>query len=67
MVCITMASWIILRHWKTAKAPELKDWASAMIEMASYESMLNRVNGVKEDGLSPWEELWTYITVITQD
>ncbi len=50
MVSITMASWIILRHWKTVKAPELKDWMSAMIEMASYESMLNRVNGVKGDG-----------------
>lgn len=38
MVCITMAIRIILRQWKTVNDPELKERASAVVEIASFES-----------------------------
>lgn len=67
MICITIASRIILRLWKTVKAPEIKEWASAMVEMALNESMLRRVNSVKEEGVSLWDEFWIHITVKDQN
>lgn len=42
-----------------SETPEMKQWTNPMIEIASYESMLNRVNGIKEDGSTPWAEFWT--------
>lgn len=37
--CGFMAYKIIVSHWKIAKAQDLKDWANAMVEIASYESI----------------------------
>lgn len=34
-----------------------------MSETASYESMLNRLKGNKEDEANPWELFWTHIKI----
>jgi len=33
----------ILRHWRAAKYPRVKEWANAVVEAASYESRLGLV------------------------
>lgn len=45
-----------LRHSKIAKAPDLKDWMNAMVQVASYESVLRGL----EDGISSWAilDIW---------
>jgi len=50
---------VILRHWKTTKALELK-WVNAMVEVAAYECMLGRINGNQEKVVSLWDCLWTH-------
>ncbi len=71
MVGLVTASRVILRHWKTVVSPSLKDWLDAMVETASYvvcmsmyvrmyESMLCRLKGNTEDGMSLWEHFWNY-------
>lgn len=61
MVGLITASRIILRHWKMAKSPNLKDWVNAMVEAASYETMLNSLKGNKEDETTLWELFLTHI------
>lgn len=59
MAGLVPASRIILKHWKTAKCPDLKDWVSTMVENASHEFMLNRLNGNEDD--EPLGTDWTQI------
>lgn len=55
---------IILRHWKTSDVPQVKEWANAMVETASYESMLSRLSDTQRDGeVSPWDRFWSHIKV----
>ncbi len=42
----------------TAKAPDLKYWANAIIETGSHESMLSGLKGSSEDGLPPGTFFW---------
>lgn len=60
-VGLVTASRIILRHWQSVKAPDIKEWASTIVETASYESMLNRLKGDQADVDSVWALFWTYI------
>ncbi len=60
MVGLATASRLILRNRKTAVSPDLKDWINAMVETASYESMLNRLKANKDSGTVPWELFWTF-------
>ena len=60
MVGLVTASRVILRHWKTAVSPNLKDWTNAMVETASYVSMLYKLLANKEDGMTSWDVFWTY-------
>lgn len=60
MVGLITASRVILRHWKTAVSPNMREWLGAMVETASYEAMLSRLKGKEEDGMSSWELFWSY-------
>ncbi|KAF7657710.1 hypothetical protein LDENG_00023230 [Lucifuga dentata] len=62
MVGVVTASRIILRHWKTTRAPHMKEWVAAMVETASCESMLNRLKG-EMDIISLWDTFWTHIKI----
>lgn len=64
MVGLVTASTIILKHWKSSMPLNLKEWTDAMVETASYESMLGKIKdcrGDKEDGENSWDFLWTGI------
>ncbi len=54
MVGLVTASRLILRQWKTAVSPDLKDWINAMVETASNESMLSRLKANKHSEMVPW-------------
>ena len=60
MVGFVITSIIILRHWKTAVSPDLKDWINATVETVSYESLLNRLKGNVDNGTIVWELFWIY-------
>lgn len=57
LCCITTLR-IILRNWKCVKTLELKDWVNAVIEAASYESMLERLNDEKR---MIWNDFWVHM------
>ena len=44
----------------TAVSLDLKDWINAVVETESYESLLSRLKGKKDDGTVPWELFWTF-------
>lgn len=60
MVGLVIVSRVILRHWKTAVSPNLRDWTNAMVETTSYESMLHKLSANKENGMISWDLFWTY-------
>ena len=60
MVGLVTASRVILRQWKTVVSPNLKDWTNAMVETASYKSMLHKLSADTEDGMISWDLFWTY-------
>lgn len=53
---------VILRQWKTAKAPELKEWLSGGNSIF-YECVLSRKSGNQEEWVSPWDRVWAYIKI----
>ena len=59
----TTACRIILRHWKTSDTPQVKEWAGAMTETASYECMLNRLSDDGREEVTPWDRLWYHIKI----
>ncbi len=60
IVGLVTASRLVLRHWKTAVSPDLKDWINVMVETTSHESMLNRLKANKDSGTVPWDLFWTF-------
>lgn len=60
--CITAAR-MILRNWKCPKSPDLKEWIDGMIEIASYECMLGRLQGEKEVRKT-WDDFWQHIKMV---
>lgn len=63
IVGVSVAARVILKHWKTSKAPQVKEWVNMMIRMASYECMLYKLNNKDSTAISVWENFWSYITV----
>lgn len=61
IVGLITASRVILRHWKTAVSPNRREWMDAMVDTASYESMLCRLKGNMEEGTNPWDSFWKHI------
>lgn len=49
MVCLTTASRVLLRKWKTNVTPNLREWLEAMVETLSYEIMLHKLKGKEEE------------------
>lgn len=58
MEVVSVAARIILKHWKTPKAPQFKEWVTMMIRMASYECMLCTLNN--KHTISDWTFLELY-------
>lgn len=63
MVGASVAARIILKHWKTPKAPQFKEWVNIMIKTASYEFMLYKLNNRDGTTAPEWEPFWYYITL----
>lgn len=61
MVSLITTLEIILRQWRTVKRPDIRESVDAMVETVSYESMLNRLKGNMEDGITSWDHFWTHI------
>lgn len=49
MVCLTTASRVLLRKWKTNVTPNLREWLEAMVVTLSYEIMLHKLKGKEEE------------------
>ncbi len=60
--CITAAR-MILRNWKCPKTPDLKDWIDGMIEIASYECMLGRLQS-EGKMKKTWDHFWQHIKMV---
>lgn len=43
--------------------PELREWANMMTKIASYEMMLDKINGGKRKVAPSWIDFWNHITV----
>lgn len=43
--------------------PELREWANMMTKIASYEMMLDKINGGKRKVAPSWIYFWNHITV----
>ncbi len=62
-----MTARVILKHWKTPKTPELKEWVNIMTKTASYESLLYKLHNMNKVGvpmcISVGEDFWSYVTL----
>ncbi len=60
-----MTARVILKHWKTPKTPELKEWVNIMT--ASYESLLYKLHNMNKVGvpmcIPVGEDFWSYVTL----
>ncbi len=54
---------MILRNWKCPKTPDLKDWIDGMIEIASYECMLGRLQS-EGNMKKTWDLFWQHINMV---
>lgn len=57
-LCFITAARIILRNWKCARTLDVKDWVNAVIEAASHESMMERLNDKKP---IIWDDFWVHM------
>jgi len=69
MVGVSVMARVILKHWKTPKIPELKEWVNIMTKTASYERLLYKLHN-KNRACVPvcipvWEDFWSYVTLST--
>ena len=45
---VVTAAWIILRLWKSTPPPDIKKWMEFMLEIVSYEAMVNNEEGMEQ-------------------
>lgn len=60
---ISVAVRVILKHWKTGKSPQVKEWVSMMNEMSFCECMLYKLNDRDGTTTPIWESFGSYITL----
>ncbi len=54
---------VILCNWKCPKTPDLRDWIDGMIEIASHECMLGRLQG-EGNMKKTWDLFWQHIKMV---
>ncbi len=64
---VSVMARVILKHWKTPKIPELKEWINIMTKTAAYERLLYKLHNKNKAEVSVripvWEDFWSYISL----
>lgn len=70
MVGVSVTARVILRHWKTPKTPELKEWVIVMTKTASYKPLLYKLHNKNKAGvlvgIPVWEDFWSVVSLSLQ-
>lgn len=65
MVGLLVAATVILRHWKTPKSLQVKEWVNMMVKTATYECMLQKLNR-KNTTETSLGTIWSYISLTSR-
>ncbi len=64
-VGVSVTATVVLKHWKTPKTPELKEWVNIKTKTASYERLLYKLHNKNKVYvcIPVWEDFWFYVTL----